>query len=104
MPGQLDFGPQRVCWLAQVVTDWMGDDAWLWKLRVQHRGFNYIGDSTWLRGHVSKKYVVDGHHAVDLDVHCENQHGRVTSPATAAGFCAEATLDADCPGATLVRD
>ena len=27
MPGQFDYGPQRVCWLAQMVTDWMGDDG-----------------------------------------------------------------------------
>ena len=24
MPGQFDYGPQRVCWMAQIVTDWMG--------------------------------------------------------------------------------
>ena len=27
MPGQFDFGPQRVCWMSQIVTDWMGDQG-----------------------------------------------------------------------------
>ena len=62
----------------------MGDDGWLWKLSVQHRRFNYIGDTTWVRGEVTGKRVVDGHHIVDVALRCENQNGTVTSPATAS--------------------
>ncbi|WP_307678854.1 alcohol dehydrogenase catalytic domain-containing protein [Streptomyces sp. V4I2] len=26
-----------------LLTDWIGDDGWLWKLRCEHRKFNYLG-------------------------------------------------------------
>ena len=84
LPTSYDYGAMRETWLAHLVTDWMGDDGWLWKLSVQHRGFNYIGDTTWLRGHVTGKRVEDGHHVVDLDLSCENQRGAITSPGTAS--------------------
>ncbi|WP_460794409.1 hypothetical protein [Nocardioides pacificus] len=41
-----DYGGMRETWLTHAVTDWMGDDAWLWKLSCQHRKFNYMGDTT----------------------------------------------------------
>jgi hypothetical protein len=74
----------RETWLAHLLTDWMGDEGWLWMLSVQHRGFNYVGDTTWLSGHVTGKRVVQEHHVVDLSLKCENQIGVVTSPATAS--------------------
>jgi acyl dehydratase len=78
-----DFGGLREAFLMHLVTDWMGDDAWLWRLNVQHRKFNFIGDTTWVKGRVKDKRVEDGHHTIELDVFCENQHGMVTSPGTA---------------------
>ena len=41
----------RETWLIHLCTDWMGDDAWLWKLDCEFRRFNYVGDTQWLRGH-----------------------------------------------------
>jgi acyl dehydratase len=84
LPTSYDYGAMRETWLAHALTDWMGDDAWLWKLSVQHRGFNYIGDTTWVRGHVTGKRIEAGHHVVDVALRCENQRGVVTSPATAS--------------------
>jgi hypothetical protein len=46
--------------LTHAITDWMGDDGWLFNLRCEHRGFNYIGDTTWVRGSVVHKVQVDG--------------------------------------------
>ena len=34
-----DYGAMRETWLTHLITDWMGDDAWLWKLSCQHRKF-----------------------------------------------------------------
>jgi hypothetical protein len=73
----------RETWLCHLLTDWIGDDGWLWKLSVEHRKFNYIGDATWLRGQVVDKRELDGRHEVHLEVRCENQVGEVTSPARA---------------------
>ena len=64
-----DYGPQRVCWLGQYATDWMGDDAWLWKLDCEFRVFNYVGDTQWLRGQVVRKYRAEGDRpAVDVEI------------------------------------
>jgi hypothetical protein len=64
-----------------LVTDWMGDDAWLWKLDCELRLFNYVGDATWLTGEVTRKYLADGDRpAVDLEIRGTNQRGLVTCP------------------------
>ena len=60
MPGQFDYGPQRVCWMAQIVTDWMGDAGTLRRLRNQIRHPNVVGDTNWVAGEVAKTYVEDG--------------------------------------------
>lgn len=78
-----DFGGLREAFLMNLVTDWMGDDAWLWKLSVQHRKFNFIGDTTWVKGRVAAKRQVEGRNEVELQVWCENQRGLMTSPGTA---------------------
>ena len=49
-PAIYDYGRMRETWLVHLCTDWMGDDAWLWKLDCQFRRFNYVGDTHWMRG------------------------------------------------------
>ncbi|OFB36628.1 acyl dehydratase [Mycolicibacterium sp. (ex Dasyatis americana)] len=83
LPNSYDYGGLRETWLTHLITDWMGDDAWLWKLRCEHRKFNYIGDLTWVRGEVADKRAVDGRNEVHLRVWCENQRGETTTPGTA---------------------
>ena len=83
LPGSYDYGGMRETWLAHLLTDWIGDDGWLWKLRCEHRKFNYIGDTTWVRGTVVDKRQVAGRNEVHLELHCENQRGQITTPATA---------------------
>jgi acyl dehydratase len=78
-----DFGGLREAFLMHLVTDWMGDAAWLWKLNVQHRKFFYIGDTTWVKGRVTDKREVDGRFEVDLAVECVNQRGVTISPGSA---------------------
>ena len=71
----------RETWLIHLCTDWMGDDAWLWKLDCQFRKFNYVGDTHWMRGRVTRKYLVEQDRpAVDLEVWGENQRGEKTTP------------------------
>jgi hypothetical protein len=65
-------------------TDWMGDDAWLWRLRVEFRQFNYVGDVQWVEGTVSRRYLADGDRpAVDVELRTRNQRDAVTSPGSA---------------------
>jgi len=80
-PTTFDYGRMRETWLVHLCTDWMGDDAWLWKLDCEFRRFNYVGDTQWLRGTVTRRYLAQGDRpAVDLELVAENQRGEVTTP------------------------
>jgi hypothetical protein len=83
-PTTFDYGRMRETWLIHACTDWMGDDAWLWKLECQFRAFNYVGDTQWVTGTVVGSYLADGQRpAVDLELRAENQRGAVTTVGTA---------------------
>lgn len=80
-PASYDYGRMRETWLIHLCTDWMGDDAWLWSLDCQFRKFNYVGDTHWMRGTVTRKYLADGDRpAVDCEIWGENQRGERTTP------------------------
>ena len=85
-PSTFDYGRMRETWLIHLCTDWMGDDAWLWKLDCEFRLFNYVGDTQWVRGTVARRYLAEGDRpAVDLDLECVNQRGQVTTPGPCHG-------------------
>ncbi|HKY15220.1 MAG TPA: hypothetical protein VJM33_09870, partial [Microthrixaceae bacterium] len=80
-PTTFDYGRMRETWLIHLCTDWMGDDAWLWKLGCEFRAFNYVGDTQWLSGTVSDKFLADGDRpAVEVELQAVNQRGVVTTP------------------------
>ena len=81
MPGQFDIGPQRICWLGQIVTDWMGDDGTLKRLNSSVRNPNIVGDTNTVQGKVTKKYIEAGEHLVEVEVENVNQSGLVTASA-----------------------
>ena len=83
VPGLYDYLPQRIAWLTTLVTNWMGDDAVLKRLRMEARLFNIQGDTQFCRGKVTRKYVKDQCALVDLEVKCVNQRGEVTTPGMA---------------------
>jgi acyl dehydratase len=80
-PTTYDYGRMRETWLIHLCTDWMGDDAWLWKLDCEFRRFNYVGDTQWLRGRVVRKLLAPGDRpAVELELEAVNQRGEMTTP------------------------
>lgn len=80
-PTTFDYGRMRETWLIHLCTDWMGDDAWLWKLDCEFRRFNYVGDTQWLKGAVTRRYLAEGDRpAVDVDLAMTNQRGEQTTP------------------------
>ncbi|MBI2846863.1 MAG: MaoC family dehydratase N-terminal domain-containing protein [Chloroflexi bacterium] len=83
VPAAYDYGPQRTSWLCQVVTNWMGDDGFIKRYRSECRRFNIIGDTTWCKGRVKRKYVEGDEHLVELDLWCEDQRGETTQPGLA---------------------
>jgi acyl dehydratase len=83
LPAAYDFGVQRVSWLSTLMTNWMSDDGFLWKLRGELRRFNITGDTTWFKGKVARKYIDDQKCCVDIDCRGENQRGELTTPGKA---------------------
>jgi len=80
-PTTFDYGRMRETWLIHLCTDWMGDDAWLWRLDCEFRKFNWVGDTHWMRGRITRRYLAEGDRpAVDLEVWGESQRGEVTVP------------------------
>lgn len=82
-PGTYDYGPQRTAWMCSLVANWMGDAGFLKRLRAEMRRFNTLGDTTWCRGTVTRKYKKDGHALVDIELRGENQRGELTTPGLA---------------------
>ena len=77
LPRPSDFGPQRVGFLCHPVTNWMGDDGFMKRLRSEVRGPCMIGDTTWCLGTVTAKRQEALEHVVDIELRCENQRGEV---------------------------
>ena len=83
VPAAYDYGPERISWLGHLMTDWIGDDGFLNRLNVQVRRHNIIGDLTVCNGTVTRKWVDDGKHFVEVRVIAENQRGEHTAIGTA---------------------
>ena len=83
VPAAYDFGVQRVAWLSSLMTNWMGDTGFLWKLRGELRRFNITGDTQWFRGKVARKYIDEGKYCVDIECRGVNQRGELTTPGSA---------------------
>jgi len=69
--------------VSHLICNWMGDDGFLKKLACQARRMMPVGDCSWIRGKVVKKYVENGEPLVDLEITCTTQRGLMHMPATA---------------------
>ncbi|MFC1886129.1 MaoC family dehydratase N-terminal domain-containing protein [Thermodesulfobacteriota bacterium] len=75
-----DYGSQRMSWLCNFFTNWMGDDGFLWKMSGDLRAFNQAGDITTFEGRVANKYVRDGRSCVDIEAWAKNQRNEWSMP------------------------
>ena len=83
-PEAYDYGGQRFGWMMHGVTDWMGDNAHLWKFEGKLLGLNIIGDASWCTGVVKDKYIEeDGRRCIELTLEMKNQRGQITTVAKA---------------------
>jgi acyl dehydratase len=78
-PAAYDYGAMRTNWMVHLVTNWMGDDAWIWKLSASVRKFNYLGDAHFISGVVRE--VDRATSTVGIDVSGVNQRGQTTCDA-----------------------
>lgn len=70
-PEPIVFGPLIWSFLTQMVTDWIGVEGWLSKISVRHNVPAYAGKDVTCRGSVTKKYVKDGEHYVELQLQAD---------------------------------
>ena len=82
-PLPIDLGMQRLTWFGHLITNWMSDDGFLKSLHGRIKEFVRFGDTNWCKGKVSNKYVKEGQHSVELELHAENQRGEITTQGTA---------------------
>jgi acyl dehydratase len=82
-PSAYDYGAMRTNWMAHLITNWMGDDAWIRELSSRVRRFNYIGDTHWMRGRVTELGTVDGAPSARIEIEGVNQRDETTCTGTA---------------------
>lgn len=52
-----DIGPIRQMYISHYLTNFAGDDAWIYRIKFEFRRFNYMGDVTWLSGEITEARV-----------------------------------------------
>jgi acyl dehydratase len=72
-PGAYDYGPERCSWLTHHLTNWMGDDGLLRRAHCKIRRHNPEGDYLLIDGKVTRKFVEDGRHLVEIAQEARNQ-------------------------------
>jgi acyl dehydratase len=83
VPAAYDYGPERVSWLGNLMTDWIGDDGFLKRLNVQVRRHNIVGDLTSCMGTVRRRWQEGDSRLVEVAVRCENQNSEQTAVGSA---------------------
>ena len=84
MPAPYDYGSQRGAWATHLMTNWSGDDGWVAEVDIQYRGMNFLGDTVWIRGAVTDKWVgPSGTHYAECSIEGVNQRGENIMPGRA---------------------
>lgn len=82
--GSFDYGPQRIAWLTQLITDWSGDYGDLRSIDARLLRPNLVGDTNRVTGSVVGTSIgADGEHLAEVEVQVINQNDVVTAAGTA---------------------
>jgi acyl dehydratase len=82
-PHAFHFGAFARQLMVRLATNWMGDDGFLRGYKWRHLKRTAIGDTLIGKGKVINKYIKNGEHLVDLEIHLENLRGNITEAALA---------------------
>jgi hydroxyacyl-ACP dehydratase HTD2-like protein with hotdog domain len=80
-PGIVVDGPLQGDWLAQVATNWLGDDGELIEFEYSNRKASYLGQTLVTGGQVEAVDAASGR--VTLSLFVKDEAGEVTSPGSA---------------------
>jgi len=82
LPGVVVHGQLACCFMAQMVTDWIGEKGSLKKLNINYKGMNSPGEKLICKGKVTGKFVEDGERIVTASLWVENPKGEKTLTGT----------------------
>ena len=71
-------GRLKASFLGQMLTDWTGLEGNLKKYNVRYKGMDFPDQELTCKGKVTKKYVENNEHLVELDIWTENPQGEKT--------------------------
>lgn len=80
LPNVIVQGHLTSSFLAQLVTDWVGEDGFVKKMVVNWKRFHFPGEDIVCKGKVIEKRVEGDAHIVECDVWTENIEGAVYAP------------------------
>lgn len=83
LPRGYDLGAMRSAWLVHLLTDWMGDDGFITAFDMRLRRPNFIGDTTWLNGTVTRTQGDGADGLVVCELSATNQREEISASATA---------------------
>jgi acyl dehydratase len=83
MPAPYDYGSQRGAWATHLMTNWAGDDGWVCEVFAKYRSMNFVGDTVWMTGKVTRKWRgKSGIGYVECEMTGMNQRGENIMPGT----------------------
>ena len=75
LPSIIVQGDLTAAFLAQLVTDWMGEQGTFKKLRTMNRGMMFPDEDIICKGKVSKKYIEGSNYFIECEAWAENSKG-----------------------------
>lgn len=82
-PGIIVHGMLMASFLAQLITDWMGEQGDLKRIKTRNEQFVLVKEDIICKGSVAKKYVEKNDHYVECKLWVEDRRGERRVSATA---------------------
>ena len=82
-PGIVVHGMLITSFLAQLITDWMGEWGALKKMKTTNRQFVLVDQDIYCKGKVSNKYIQGNEHCVEFELSAESKAGEACVTGTA---------------------
>jgi acyl dehydratase len=70
-------------YLCKLMTDWIGEEGILRRLKATYRAPGYPGETWACKGKVTNKYKSNGENWIDCEIWIENQKGEFVTPGSA---------------------
>lgn len=81
--GVIVHGWLTFSFMAQMITNWIGDEGFVKKVGCNYRNVNLPDQDIICKGKVIKKYIEDSKHIIECEIWAEKADGEVTTPGQA---------------------